>query len=102
MSSASRCGGDVEVQRLDFEEFVDPVMRAFAAEPRLLDAAEGRHGGGDYAGVDADHSGLERFTDAKRTVHIPGEDVGGESIGRVVGATDRFGFTGEAEQRGDR
>src|SRR5947209_7793663 len=39
----------------DLDIFFHAVMRAFAAEPRFLDAAEWRHFGGDQPGVDADH-----------------------------------------------
>src|SRR6202049_2193196 len=45
----------------DLDIFFHAVMRAFAAEARFLDAAEGGDFGGDQAGVDADHAGFERL-----------------------------------------
>jgi len=43
----------------------DAVVSAFAPQARWLDAAEGRLGGGDDPGVDADHAVLQRRADAQ-------------------------------------
>src|SRR5581483_10010338 len=53
-----------ERQVLELEPFVDPVRRALAADPRLLDAAERRHLGRDEPRVDPDDSVFEPFRDA--------------------------------------
>src|SRR3546814_14233568 len=45
---------------LHLEEFLDAVLGAFAADAGFLHAAEGRDLGGDEAGVDAGHAGLDR------------------------------------------
>src|SRR6266404_3860304 len=45
----------------DLDIFFHAEMRAFAPQAAFLDAAERRHLGGDQAGVNADHAGLERF-----------------------------------------
>src|ERR1700753_4271223 len=47
----------------DLDIFFHAVMRAFASQPRFLDAAERGALGGDQAGVDADHAGLQRLGD---------------------------------------
>src|SRR5436309_198801 len=51
---------------LELEPFLDSVLRAFAADARLLDAAERRHLGRDEAGVQRHDPGLERLA------HAPG------------------------------
>ncbi len=43
----------------DGQVFLEPVVRAFLAEPTHLDPAERRVRGGDQAGVDPDHAAFE-------------------------------------------
>src|SRR3546814_4377905 len=54
---------------LHLEEFLDAVLGALAADAGFLHAAEGRDLGGDEAGVDADHAGLQRLADARSEEH---------------------------------
>src|SRR6478735_3981059 len=90
------------MEGLDLEIFLDAQPRAFAPEARLLDAAEGRDLHRDRAGIEPDHSELERLADAPGTPNVLGEEIGGESEGRVVGDADGFLLAAEAEQRRDR
>src|SRR5207342_601614 len=71
-------GADAEV--LDLEELVDPVVRALAADSRLLEAAEGGALVGDDAGVDADDAELERLADAPDPADVPREEVGRQAV----------------------
>src|SRR4051795_13706570 len=68
----------------DLDIFFHAVMRAFAAQATLLDAAEGGDFGGDQAGVDADHSRLQGFGDAPDGAAIAGVDVRSQAERRVV------------------
>src|SRR5450755_2405393 len=77
-------------------------MRAFAAQARFLDAAERRHFGGDQAGVDADHAGLQRFRDPPDPTEIAREEVGGQTKRRGVAHRDHLGLVPEAEHRRQR
>ena len=54
-------GNSAEAEILDFEVFVDSVLRAFAAESGFLHSAERRNFRGNQSGVDADHSVFECF-----------------------------------------
>src|SRR5260221_14263223 len=57
----AECVSDAaHAQIFHLEVFVDAVLRALAAQSRLLDAAERRDLVRDDAGVDADNSVLER------------------------------------------
>src|SRR6267154_2300045 len=59
----------------DIDLLVDSVLRPFAAQARLLYAAEGRDLGGDQAGVDADHAVLERLGDAPDAADVARVEV---------------------------
>ena len=78
-----------------------PYFAAFAAEPRLLHAAERRDLGGDEAGVDADHAVLERFGDAPDAPDVAAVEVRREPELGAVGELDHFGVVVEADQRRD-
>ena len=69
----------------DLEEILDAVVRAFAAEAGLLDAAEGRDLGGDDAVVDADDAVFERLGDAPDAADVAAVEIGGEAELGVVG-----------------
>src|SRR5579862_9934801 len=66
-------------QVLDLEEVVDAVLGAFAAQARLLHAAEGRDLVGEDADVDADHARLDRFGDAEDAAHVARIEIRGEA-----------------------
>src|SRR5258705_1612725 len=73
---------------LDLDVFVDAVLRAFAAEPRLLDAAERRDFVRDEPRVDADHAVFERFGDAPHAADVAAVEVRRETELGVVRETD--------------
>src|SRR5919201_887104 len=83
-----------EVLRL--QPLVDAVLGALAADARLLDAAEGRHLGGDDAGVDAEDPVLERLRDAPDAAHVARVEVRGQAVWGVVGLAHRLLLGGEA------
>src|SRR5260370_41106766 len=76
----------------DLDIFFHAVMRAFAAEARLLDAAERRHFGGDQSGVDADHAGFKRFGNPPDPAEIARIDVGSQPERRIVAHRDHVGL----------
>src|SRR5258706_11269546 len=66
-----RLGPDAaEIEILDLEIVLDAVLRALAAEARLLDAAERRHLGRDDAFVDADDAVLEPLGDPEDAPNV--------------------------------
>src|SRR5688572_12136341 len=65
-------------QVLDLEIFLDPVLGAFAAQPRLFDAAKWRDLGREDSAVDADHAGLHRFGHAEHAADVATVEVSGE------------------------
>src|SRR6516225_11881995 len=86
----------------DFEEFLDAVLRAFAADAAFLHAAEGGDLGRDDAFVDADDAVFERLGDAPDAADVAAVEIGGETEFRVVGHLDRLVFAFEAIERGHR
>src|SRR5438309_3081112 len=85
----------------DFEEFLDAVFRAFAADAALLHAAEGGDLGRDDALVDADDAVFEGFGDAPDAADVAAVEIGGEAEFGVVGHLDCLGLGPEAVERGD-
>src|SRR5260370_10539743 len=84
---------------LELDVLVEPVLRAFAAEARLLHAAERRDFGRDDAFVDADHPAFQRLRHAPRAAEIAGVEVRGQAERRVVCRRNRFFFRLETECR---
>src|SRR5690606_5808145 len=66
-----------EAQVLHFQVLVDPVLRAFAPEARLLDAAERRLGGRDQAGVHPDHARLDALRGAEDAADVSRIEIRG-------------------------
>ena len=62
----------------DFEEFLDAVFRAFAADAAFLHAAEGGDLGRDDALVDADDAVFERLGDPPDAADVAA--VGGDPL----------------------
>src|SRR5690349_18423457 len=63
----------------DFEEFLDAVFRAFAADAAFLHAAEGRDLGRDDTLVDADDAVFERLGDPPDAADVAAVEIGGEA-----------------------
>src|SRR6516162_10368735 len=83
----------------DFEEFLDAVLRAFAADAAFLHAAEGGDLGRDDAFVDADDAVFERLGDAPDAADVASVEIGSETEFRVVGHLDGFFVGLEAVER---
>src|SRR6266581_1260541 len=62
----------------EFEEFLDAVFRAFAADAAFLHAAEGRNLGRDDSLVDADDAVFEGFGDAPDAADVAAVEISGE------------------------
>jgi hypothetical protein len=62
----------------DFEEFLDAVFRAFAADAAFLHAAEGGDLGRDDALVDADDAVFERLGNPPDAADVAAVEIGGE------------------------
>src|SRR5438270_7670192 len=86
----------------DFEEFLDAVFRAFAADAAFLHAAERGDLGRDDAFVDADDAVFERLGDAPDAADVAAVEIGGEAELGVVGHLDGLALGLEAVERGDR
>src|SRR6516164_4864849 len=86
----------------DFEEFLDAVLRAFAADAAFLHAAEGGDLGRDDAFVDADDAVFEPLGDAPDAADVAAIEIGGEPEFGVVGHLDGFVVGFEAVERRDR
>src|SRR5271155_4527695 len=86
---------------LDFCVVQNPVPRAFAAHTRLLDAAEGRHLGGDNAGIEPHDAALNRFRHPPTACQIPRVNVGGQAKFSIVGERDSLSLRFEFEQGSD-
>jgi len=54
--------------------------------------AEGRGGVGDETAVDAGHAGVDGLGGAQSAGEVLAEDIGGQSVGRVVGLLDDVVF----------
>src|SRR6516164_9952862 len=72
----------------DFEEFLDAVLRAFAADAAFLHAAEGGDLGRDDALVDADNAIFKGFGDAPDAADVTAVEIGREAELGVVGHLD--------------
>src|ERR1700686_2513404 len=83
----------------DLDIFFHAVMRAFAAEAALLDAAERGDFGGDQAGVDADHPGLKGFRHPPDPAEIARIEIRREPERRIVAHRDHVGLVLETEHR---
>src|ERR1700739_5157268 len=83
----------------DFEEFLDAVFRAFAADATFFHAAEGGDLGRDDALVDADDAVFEGFGDAPDAADVAAVEIGGETELDVVGHLDRV-LLGLERERG--
>src|SRR5207237_6409184 len=86
---------------LQLDPVVDAVLRALAAEARLLNTAERRDLRRDEARVDADDAVVERFGDAPDTADVAAVEVRGESVRRVVRGANRLLLGREARDAGD-
>src|SRR5579871_2292403 len=75
-------GGDSSNPRhhhiFDLDIFFHAMMGALAPEAAFLHAAEWSDFGGDQAGVDADHAGLQRLGDAPDAPQVARIEIGGE------------------------
>src|SRR5262249_35399932 len=96
-----RSGDSAKAQVFDLEVFVHAVLRAFAAEARLLDAAKGSYFGRNETGIDADDAVLERLGNAPDARQILPVEVSGKAEFGRVGEFDRFRFVPETEERGE-
>src|SRR3954451_22345298 len=83
--------GVIAGDRLHFEIFFQTVLAPFAAVAGLLVAAERRRAVVRNA-LQIDVAGADLLADAARRFHGVGGDVTGQTVGRVVGNLDRFGF----------
>src|SRR5262249_26488851 len=86
---------------LQLRVVLDPVARALAAHPGMLDAAERRLRGRQQTFVDTDHAGLECFGDSLLARAVAREDVGNEAVLGVVCQADRLGLVGCHADRDD-
>src|SRR5688500_8730861 len=77
-------------------------MGSFAAEPRLLHAAERHMLGRDDADIDADHAVLERFGNAEDAADVAAVEIARKAELSVVRRLDRFLFILELEDRCER
>src|SRR5271169_6902347 len=57
------------------EKILDAVFRAFAADPGLLDAAEGRHFVGKDCDIDRHDALLQRFRDAPYAADVAAVEI---------------------------
>src|SRR5829696_2145680 len=83
---------EVDGYVLRLQVLLDALYTSFAAEARVLDAAEGGGGVGDHALVEADHARFDALADAQGTLEITGVDVGHEAVFGVVGGGDGIFF----------
>src|SRR5262249_41286905 len=72
-----------------------------AAETGLFVASPGRFDVSGLHVIDPDDARAERFHDAEGFVDVAGPDGGGETVRRVVGDANGFGFTVERDDRSD-
>src|SRR6478736_131682 len=75
---------------LRLEKFLHALLRAFAAEPRLLRAAERRRRIGDQAAIEADHAEIELLGHPHAAAQILCIEISNQAIFRIVGALDRL------------
>src|SRR5436190_12260555 len=74
-------------------------MGALAPETAFLYAAERSDFGGDQAGVDADHAGLQRFRHAPDPAEIARIEIRRQAERRVVAHRDHLSLVLETEHR---
>src|SRR4029077_11638968 len=82
--------------------FLDAVLRALAADARLLDAAERSDLGGDEPRIDAVDAVLERLRQPPDAAQVARVVVRGKAVGRVVRLAYRLLFGREACDTGHR
>src|SRR5690606_33647116 len=87
---------------LHLEVFLKPVLGAFAAEPRLLDAAEGRDLGRDDADVGAHDAGLHLLCDPEDAADVAAVEVAAKPEFARVRERDHFFLGLEADEGRDR
>src|SRR5688572_17014067 len=91
----------LQLKRLVFEKFLQPVYPCFPAVPRLLEAAEGRvHVEG--AAVDVDLAGADAARDALRMRVVLRPYGAGEAVRRVVRDADGVLFVLVGDDREHR
>src|SRR5215471_5029670 len=95
-------GLDRHAEILDFEVFVDAVLRSLPAEAGFLHAAERSLRGRDQARVDPDDPVLQRLRDPRDAAEVAGVEVRREAELGVVRQPDRLLLGLEPEERGDR
>ena len=78
------------------------MVRAFAAQARLLHAAKGDVLGGDDAYVDAYHAVFQSFADPENSADIAAVKITGQTKLCVVGGIEGFLFGFELEDRCER
>src|SRR5271170_683747 len=99
---ANRLFVEVDVDLLRFEILLNSPRSKFAAHAGLLvSAPRSFHAGGLHM-VYPDDACAQRFDNAKCLVNVARPHGCGQSIMRVVGDANGFGFTLEGNDRGDR
>src|SRR5579859_3968804 len=86
---------------LDFDKLLDTVLRAFAPDAGLLDAAKGGHLAGDEPLIDSDDAIFQSLGHAPDAPGVARVEVGGQAELGVVAHRDDFLLGGEAGQRSD-
>src|SRR5262249_53404039 len=93
---------DVDPDRLPVGELVERVNRLFAAEARLLEAAERRRDVARVERVDPDDASPDRSGIAVSLADVTRPDCRREAVDRVVGDLERVLVLGEADRRQHR
>src|SRR5262249_24379035 len=86
---------------LRLQKLHQPLVRALAADARLLHTAEGRGRIGDEPAVEPDHAELELLGDADAASHILGIEVCDETVFGVTRALDHLALGFESLDRGN-
>ena len=84
LSTADAVDGEV----LDLEKLLDSVFRSLATDSRFLEPAERSSLVGERAGIHCDDPELERLANPPRPAEIRREEVGSETVRRVIGELD--------------
>src|SRR5262249_28832003 len=87
---------------LRLQKLHHPFVRPFAADARLLHAAEWGGRVGDQTAVEADHAEVELLGDAHAAIHVFGVEVGDQTVFGVVCALDHLALGFEALYRRHR
>src|SRR5215203_5639220 len=95
LAASTRHGATASHVQIDPDAFylrvvLERVRAHFAPESALLVAAERGRGVVDIVGVDPHGSSLKLARDVVRLLDVAGPHSGGEAVGRVVRARDRF------------